>query len=144
MELDFEKYAAQGNELINLLAEDMQVPKDKAGRLIQLVLHALRNRISIGESIQLVAYLPMPLKGVYVDGWKIRDNYKRIKHLRDFIDEMNKESSKMPDYDLINEEETVEALKALFRTINNFNNEPKANEVNNILPEELQQFILEN
>jgi uncharacterized protein (DUF2267 family) len=144
MNLDFEKYAAQGNEVITLLAEEMQVPKDKAGHFLQSVLHALRNRISIGESIQLVAYLPIPLKGVYVDGWKIRDNYTRIKHLRDFIDEINKESSKIPDYDLVNETETLEALKTLFRTINNFNNEPQSSDVNNILPEELQQFILEN
>ena len=45
MSLDFEKYGAKGNEFIHLVAEELKVPRDMAGRIIRAVLHALRNRL---------------------------------------------------------------------------------------------------
>ncbi|MFI5185289.1 MAG: hypothetical protein ACHQF0_01040 [Chitinophagales bacterium] len=45
MSLDFEKSAAKGNEMLNMLAEDLKVPRDKAGRILRAVLYAMRSRI---------------------------------------------------------------------------------------------------
>jgi len=35
MSLDFEKYAAKGNEFVNLVTEDLELSWDKAGRIIR-------------------------------------------------------------------------------------------------------------
>ena len=64
MSLDFEKYAVKGNEFVRLVAEELDVSLDKAGRIIRAVFHALRNRRSHEESFQLLVQLPMSLKGV--------------------------------------------------------------------------------
>ncbi len=55
MPLDFEKYAVKGNEFVRLVAEELLMSKDKTGRIIRAVLHALRNRLSHKESFQLLA-----------------------------------------------------------------------------------------
>ncbi len=70
MTLDFEKYAAKGNEFINKLAEHLNDPdnRDRAGRILRSVLRALRNRLTVEESLQLISQLPMAIKAVYVEG----------------------------------------------------------------------------
>ena len=50
--------------------------------------HALRNWLSHEESFQLLAQLPMALKGVYVDGWKFDKAFNRLSHINDFLDEV--------------------------------------------------------
>lgn len=62
----------------------MKIWKCPAARIIRSVLHALRNRLSHQESFQLIAQLPMALKAVYVDGWKIKKEFQRISHLNEF------------------------------------------------------------
>jgi len=52
------------------------------------VFHALRNWLSHEESFQLLAQLPMALKGVYVDGWKFDKAFNRLSHINDFLDEV--------------------------------------------------------
>ena len=59
----------KGNEFVRLIAEELEVPRDKVGRIIYAVFHALRNRLSHAESFHLIAQLPMVLKSVYLDGW---------------------------------------------------------------------------
>ena len=88
MSLDFEKYAAKGNEFVRLVADELEVSREKAGRIIRSVFHALRNRLTHEESFQLMAQLPMVLKGVYVDGWHFDKDLDRIRHINDFLDEI--------------------------------------------------------
>lgn len=106
MSLDFEKYASKGNEFVKLVAEDLKVPREKAGRIIRAVLHSLRNRISHEESFQLMAQLPMVLKGVYVDGWKFDKDFNRISHLDDYLDEVRREDGGLAGYDFGNNRKT--------------------------------------
>ena len=55
MSLDFEK-KGEGNEFVRLVAEELEVPVDKAGRIIRAVLHALRNRLSHEEYIKVFCF----------------------------------------------------------------------------------------
>lgn len=141
MSIDFDKYAAKGNEVVNMLAEDLQVPKEKAGRILQAVLHALRNRLSMEESFQLMAQLPMALKSIYVDHWKYSNTFNRVKHLKDFLDEIRNEDHNMAGYDFGNDENAQVAIKAVFRTLYYYLSEGEMNDIITILPEELKRFI---
>jgi len=69
--MNFEKYAAHGNAFVNEVAHALEIgsDKDRAGRIVRSVLHALRARLTVAESFHLLAQLPMALKAVYVDGW---------------------------------------------------------------------------
>lgn len=144
MSLDFEKYAAKGNEFVKLVSEDLEVPRDKAGRIIRALLHALRNRLSHEESFQLLAQLPMALKGVYVDGWKFAYDFDRIHHVDDFLDEVRKEDGGLAGYDFGNNLKAKAAVASVFKAMNYFVSEGEMNDIMGVMPLELKKFVKES
>jgi uncharacterized protein (DUF2267 family) len=141
MSLDFEKYAAKGNELVNLLATDLGVPRDKAGRILRSVLHALRRHLSIDESFQLLSQLPMALKGVYVDQWNPSKSWPRIHTIEEFLDEIRAEDKEMAGYDFGNNEKAKKAVSAVFRTLTYYLSEGEFDDFIAMLPKDIQKFI---
>lgn len=141
MSLDFEKYAAKGNELLNMLAEDLKVPRDKAGRILRSVLHALRRHLSIDESFQVLSQLPMALKGVYVDQWNPSQSYQRIHKLEEFFDEIRSEDKGLAGYDFGNNEKAKKAVSAVFKTLTYYLSEGEFEDFIAMMPVELKKFI---
>ena len=89
MALNFNKYATEGNTFLKEYTKEMNLGKDteKAGRILAAILHSLRDIITIEESLQFIAQLPMFLKAVYVNGWTLRGKKKlKIKQMAEFID----------------------------------------------------------
>lgn len=144
MSLDFEKYAAKGNEFVRLVAENLLVPRDKAGRIIRAVFHALRNRLSPEESFQFMAQLPMVMKAVYVDGWKFDYEFNRIHHLTDFLDEIRKVDGNQAGYDFGNNAKAKVAVAAVFKALNYFISEGEMHDVMGVMPQELKEFVKES
>jgi uncharacterized protein (DUF2267 family) len=58
------------NELMRAVNWD---DKHRAYRLLRATLHALRDRLTVHEAVQLGAQLPMLIRGLYYDGWHMRD-----------------------------------------------------------------------
>jgi uncharacterized protein (DUF2267 family) len=58
------------NELMRAVDWD---DKYRTYRLFRATLHALRDRLSAHEAVQLGAQLPMLIRGFYYDGWHMRD-----------------------------------------------------------------------
>lgn len=141
MALDFEKYAAKGNEFVNLVAGDLKTPREKAGRITRAVLHALRNHLTHEESFQLLAQLPIALKGIYVDGWKFDKNSTRIRHIGDFLDEVRKEDQQQAGYDFGNNKNAQTAVAAVFKAMDNFVSEGEFEDIIAMLPKELKEFV---
>jgi uncharacterized protein (DUF2267 family) len=144
MSLDFEKYAAKGNEFVNLVAEELQQPRDKAGRVVRAVFHALRNRLTHEESFQLMAQLPVALKGVYVDGWKFNKGFNRIRHLNDFLDEVRREDGGLAGFDFGNDSMAEMTVASVFKVLSYFVSEEEMNDVRAVMPAELKEFIKES
>ena len=71
MALNFNQFAAEANAFLKKYTKEMNLDndKEKAGRILSSILHALRDVISPQESLQLIAQFPMFLKAVYVNGW---------------------------------------------------------------------------
>lgn len=88
MALNFNQYATEGNTFLKDYANEMNMPndRDKAGRVLTAILHALRDIIPPEESLQFIAQLPMFLKAVYVNGWNIKKKKPKIKHMAEFLD----------------------------------------------------------
>ena len=141
MSLDFEKNAVKGNEFVRLVAEELEVPLDKAGRIIRAVFHALRNRMSHEESFQLLAQLPMSLKGVYVDGWRFDKVFNRISYINDFLDEVRQEGVGLAGYDFGNNSKAAVAVASVFKALNYFVSEEEMNDILDVMPSALKQFI---
>lgn len=144
MSLDFEFYAAKGNAFVRLVADELDAPRARSGRVIRSVLHALRNRLTHEESFRLLAQLPMVLKGVYVDGWKFDKDGSRISHVNDFLEEVLKEDDELAAYDFGDYENGKLAVAAVFRVLSCFITERAMENILNILPIALHQFIKES
>ena len=86
MALNFNQFAAEADTFLKEYAKEMGMGKDteKAGRVLSSILHALRDVISIEESLQLISQFPMFLKAVYVNCWTSKKK-SRIKTMPDFL-----------------------------------------------------------
>ena len=144
MSIDFEKYAIKGNEFVSLITDALSVPKERAGRIIRAVFHSIRNRLPHEESFQLLAQLPMSLKGVYVDGWKFNKDFKRITHLSDFLDEVRQEDGGLAGYEFDDNSKAKIAIASIFRALNYFISDEEMNEILNVLSSALKKFIKES
>ena len=88
MALNFNQYATEGHTFLKDYAKEMDMVHDtnKAGRIFTAIIYALRDVISPKESLQLIAQLPMFLKGVYVNGWNMKKKKPKIKRMSGFLD----------------------------------------------------------
>lgn len=73
--LELEKYLHETHDYINQLAEDLGHPEEQRRVMIiwRAVMHTIRDRIQISESLDLISSLPMILKGMYTVGWKYHE-----------------------------------------------------------------------
>jgi uncharacterized protein (DUF2267 family) len=136
MSIDFVKYARKGNEFLNSLAFRLGDPdnKERAGRVLNGVLHTLRDHITVEESMQLLAQLPMALKGVYVHGWKLRAQPARVHSLEGFIEEVVRNQGAESWKDYSSPEETVQAVRAVWETLAEYVSHDELEEVAGVLP----------
>jgi len=141
MPIDFENYAINGNEFVALVSDDLSLTKVRAGRIIRAVFHSLRNRLTHEESFQLLAQLPISLKGVYVDGWNFSKDYSKLSHLNDFLDEVCREDGGLAGYDFRDSSATKRAVSAVFNALKYFVSEKEIHDIIDVLPSEVKIFI---
>lgn len=97
MAINFDKYATEGNEFLNRLANEFGHPEEKAraGIALRAILRVLRDSLSTGENLNIISQLPMALKALYVDQWSLREKPKRLKTIEDFVQEVEHEQFQM-------------------------------------------------
>lgn len=65
-----ERSVEKMNVWLGELAGDMEgAGRPEAYRVLRAVLHNLRDRLTVDESAQLAAQLPMLVRGIYYEGW---------------------------------------------------------------------------
>ena len=144
MALDFDKYAMKGNEFLNILAKKLgdEADRDRAARVVRSVFHSLRRHLSVEESVQLLAQLPMALKSVYVDGWKINKPHERIHTFDDIVNEIVQEEGRAAWRDFGNREDVIFAIRAVVETMNHYVSKGELEEAFGTLPEGLKKAFL--
>lgn len=117
MPLNFEKHAAKGNEFLNKLAMRLGDEENhaRAGRVLRCVLRALRNMLTLEESLQFLSQLLMALKAVYVDGWKPNKYHKRIRTLQEFCAEVMREDGFSTWKDFSGVSDATDAIEAVMK-----------------------------
>jgi len=143
MALDFNKFAAKGNEFMNELAKELGYPDDrsKAGRVLKSVLHALRNHLTIEESVQMLAQLPMFLKAVYVENWSTHKDKKRVKHLEGFYKEIDFLNKRNTVNDFKDEDEIASAVSVIFIVLRRYISLGELEDMKAVLPKELKTIL---
>jgi len=141
MALDFEKYAAKGNEFLNRLAENLgDEDRAHAARILRSTFRVLRNHLTVEESFQLLAQLPMALKSVYVEGWRLNDHQK-IKTIDDLVVEMVQEEGNSAWRDFADKDEIIDALRAVIDTLKLYVSSGEINQALGTLPRKVQAVL---
>ena len=119
MALNFDKFARDGNEFLNDLAEKLNHPESKGqvSIILRSVLHTLRDRITIPQSFNLMAQFPLFLKAVYVDQWKYQEKPEKIQSMREFCDLVKQEQKKFGERDFNWKMATEEIVKVVIEAI---------------------------
>lgn len=143
MAVQFEKYAAKGNELLARLDRELgSKGTDHAGRVLKSVLHALRNRITPQESSQIMAQLPMALKALYVDGWKMSTLHKSIHTIDDFADEVIMEAGRTAWRDFSGKADALLGIRAVMKVLAEFIAPGEFSDLAAVLPQSLRSEVL--
>ncbi len=146
MALNFDKYAQEGNEFINKLAEKLGHPEEKArtGIILRAVLHTLRDRITISESLNLLSQLPMFMKAIYVDNWKYSERPKTFNKLEDFKTEVKEHQVQYGEQAFEWQKSTEEIVSIVLSQLGIYISKGEAQDIMAQLPEELEEFFRES
>ncbi len=120
--------------LLDLMAELVIEDEHKALRALKAGLHALRDRITVDEVLQLGAQLPALLRGYYFEGWKLGGKNLKERHLKEFLKHVEDEISPDPDLD------PEEVARAVFKVLSNRVTRGEIKDIVNILPKEVREI----
>ena len=141
MPLDFEKYAMKGNEFLNKLEVNLgNDDRDYAARVLRNTFRVFRNHLTLEESFQLIAQLPMALKSVYVEGWKPQDQ-QRLKSADQLIAEIKKEEGNLASYDFKNDDKVLEAVRAVIQTLRQYISDEEIDQALGTLPAKVRSAL---
>jgi uncharacterized protein (DUF2267 family) len=84
--------------------------RERCYHVLKAVLHALRDRLPLGEAVDLGAQLPMLVRGFYYEGWRPAGKPRAYRHKREFLDQVRRSAPSLAEDDL---EPAVTAVFAL-------------------------------
>ncbi|ULC57901.1 DUF2267 domain-containing protein [Flaviramulus sp. BrNp1-15] len=145
MALNFNQFAKEANTFLKKYTKEMNLGDDreKAGRILSAILHALRDVISTQESLQLIAQFPMFLKAVYVNGWTIHKKEK-IKTMTEFIDLIRKYDGVTSIHDFGSDELAENYIATTFIMLRRYVSLGELEDIRTELPKNLKSMIYQN
>lgn len=141
MSLNFEKYAMKGNEFLNALARNLgdETDKRRAARVLRSVLHVLRDHLTVEESVQLMAQLPMAIKSIYISEWNARQSDRKARHLEDFAIEVVKQDGGFAWEDYQCNRDVECSIRAVIQTLGMYVSKNELEQAFGTLPKELKE-----
>ena len=147
MALNFNQYATEGNTFLKDYTKEMNLgnDRDKAGRILTSILHALRDIIPPEESLQFIAQLPMFLKAVYVNGWNIKKKKPRVKKMAEFLDLVRAHNGPSAVNDFEYSDEVAERyVDSTFIFLRKYVSLGELEDIRDSLPKDLKNMIYSN
>ena len=130
----FAKTKQKADIWLHEIAEDLGLEsRDKALLALRGVLHALRDRLSLDEAVQLGAQLPMLIRGLYYEGWSPKHTPVRVRTLDEFLRLIERPFNQ---YDLTFD--TEEVARAVFDLLARHVTEGEIEDVRSVLPSSIE------
>jgi len=141
--MNFDKYAQDGKEFVNKVAFELgdEADKSRASRLLRATLHTLRDQSSPEESMQLVSQLPILIKAVFVDGWRIGSHKGHVRTLEDFIDGVERNGGFSDDGSDSSKHQQIQSIRSVLRVVREYVSEGEFSEFRLTLPESIRILL---
>ena len=129
----FGRTVQKTNEWLGELRTDLGwEDQHRAYAALKAVLHALRDRLTVEEAVELGAQLPMLVRGFYYEGWRPAGKPRKERHLDEFLAHVEGELGRRSPQPL---EPVVEAV---FRLLDHRITAGEIEDVKGILPREVR------
>ncbi len=141
MEAKFEEYAQDAKRFIETVARELGTPgdADHAYRVTQAVLQSIRNHIPLEESMEMIAQLPMILKAMYVNGWRISKERRRYQSRDELLTAVCREADRTEHADF--QQNCKAAVQAVLRTIRIYVDADELVDVRGQMPDEVAELM---
>jgi uncharacterized protein (DUF2267 family) len=138
------KYAEDAQQFFKCVAVETGHPEDtdQAFRVTKAVLHTLRDRITPEESLHLIAQLPLILKGIYVDGWKIRKEVPSMDHISQFLEAVRNHQPGTEEKDFPDDQQTLNHVFAVLRIMRTYVDAGESEDIAAQLPRPLAALFV--
>jgi uncharacterized protein (DUF2267 family) len=131
----FDETVQLSNQWLNELMRAVRwEDKYRTYRLLRATLHALRDRLTAHEAVHFGAQLPMLIRGLYYDGWHMRDMPTAERTKRAFLAHIEAAFERDPNADT--EGLVREVFKLLARKIS----PGEVDDVKHVLPPEVREL----
>lgn len=132
----FERTVQKTQEwLDDLMAEMGWYDPERAYLALRATLHTLRDRLTVEEAADLGAQLPMLVRGFYYEGWRPTGKPLKERHKDEFLAHID---AALAEYGLGSPEEIA---RGVFRLLNDRISPGEMEDVQRILPEEIQELF---
>ncbi len=129
----FDETLQLSNEWLNELMQAVDWDdKYRAYRLLRATLHALRDRLTAHEAVQFGAQLPMLIRGLYYEGWHLRDTPPAERSKSEFLGHIEGAFKQDPNAD------TEELVRAVFKLLARRISKGEIDDVKHILPADVR------
>ena len=120
--------------LVDIMDQLRWEDRQRAYRLLRVVLQALRDWIGVDEAAHLGAQLPMLVRGIYYEGWHPAGTPVKERSKADFIARVEKAFETDPVDDI------EQAIGTIFRVLNHHVSEGEVSDVRLNLPKGLRNL----
>lgn len=140
----FDKYVHEANTYLKELMVELghENDPDQTIRLLRAVLHSIRDRISIPESLDLLSQLPMMLKAIYVEQWTYHEKPPLdFNDVEGFTEAVEKEQSKLGERKFDWNEPTEDLIKIVLASLRKYLSDGQAIHVLEQMPKEVRALF---
>src|SRR5581483_9747452 len=129
----FDRTLHKTNVWLDNVMEIVGCQRQDAYAILRATLHALRDRLTVEETAQLAAQLPMLIRGLYFEGWDPTGKPVKERHREDFLGHIQPEIER---YNI----DPERAVRAVFRVVANRVSEGEIQDVAHVLPREIREL----
>ncbi|MDT0651445.1 DUF2267 domain-containing protein [Autumnicola edwardsiae] len=143
-DLNFETFSQDAHEYMNYLAQELGHPQEKSRvlKIWRAVMHTLRDRIHLGESLQLIDPLNAILKGIYVENWKFSEKppleYDTLEEMKDEVKKLQKFYG---EDDFPWKKPTEEIILITLNSLQKFMDKSQLEHIRGQMPKEIKTFL---
>jgi uncharacterized protein (DUF2267 family) len=132
----FDKTLQESNLWLKELAAILKTrEREMAYRVLRATLHALRDRLGAHNAVHLGAQLPMLLRGLYYEGFRLEESTTSERHLKPFIDHVRMELPPGLDAD------AESGARAVFWLLCDRLDKGEVAKIERILPREIRELM---
>lgn len=110
--------------------------KESAYQALRGTLHALRDRLPAEEAVELASQLPLLVKGMYYDGWTLRDKPEKFKK-EEFARRVHAQ------FEFDDNVNPAEVIRAVLRVMYRHMGEGELRDVRSNMPKDIQEWFPE-